>query len=38
MRITDLKNTVLGIAVTIMYPIVIMLAAFLICLLVSQLR
>jgi len=38
MRLTTLKNAVLGMGVTIMYPIVIMLSAYLICLLISQLR
>ncbi len=36
MKLT-LKNAVLGIAVTIMYPTVIILVAFLICLLISRL-
>jgi len=38
MRTTDLKNVVLGIATTIMYPVAMMLAAYLICFLVSGLR
>jgi len=36
MRLVGLKNAVLGMAVTLMYPIVIIVAAFLICLLISQ--
>jgi len=38
MRLAGLKNTVLGIAATLMYPIVIIVGAFLICLLISQLK
>jgi len=38
MKLTSLKNVVLGIAVTVMYPIVIIVIAFLICLLISPLR
>jgi len=38
MRLATLKNAVLGMVVTIMYPIVIILAAYLICLLMSGLR
>jgi len=38
MRLTSLKNAVLGIGATIMYPIVIMLEGYSICLLISQLR
>lgn len=37
MKLTSLKNAVLGIIVTIMYPIVIILVGFLICLLISRL-
>jgi len=38
MRLTSFKNTVLGIAVTVMYPIMIMVVAFLVCLLISRFR
>ena len=38
MRLAGLKNTLLGIAATLMYPTVIIVGAFLICLLFSKLK
>jgi hypothetical protein len=38
MKLITLENAILGIAVTITYLVVIILAAYLICLLVSSLR
>ncbi len=38
MKLASLKNAVLGIAVTLMYPTVIIVGAILICLLIAQLK